>query len=188
MTAVTVATWNVDWAPPSKVDEIRRRLEIIDADILVLTETTTKLELADGHVAEGGTNWGYPEVAGRRKVLLWSRWPLGNISNEALSPPGRHVSATVESPLGPLRVHAVCVPWSHAHVTHGRKDRTAWQEHKLFLGSLRETLRLEAADPTTCDLPVIVAGDINQRTGTKPYGGRRRAPSMGGCPSRSRAC
>ena len=46
MTSATIATWNVDWAKPSRVDEIQRRLEEIDADILVLTETTTDLPTA----------------------------------------------------------------------------------------------------------------------------------------------
>jgi len=80
-------------------------------------------------------------------------------------PGGRHVAATVESPLGDLRVHGVCVPWRDAHCRTGRRDRKAWEDHGVFLEELKTVLAAERDDRSLCDLPVVVDGDINQRSG-----------------------
>lgn len=51
----------------------------------------------------------------------------------------------------------VCIPWSAAHVSSGRKDRKNWQDHLSFLAGLEELLKAEAHER------LIVAGDYNQR-------------------------
>ena len=175
MDPVRVATWNVKFASSRSREfrNIRERIAEIDADILVLTETTADLVPEGGYVARGGPDWGYKDKPGRRKVLLWSRWPITDVSNEIYVPGGRHVSATVKAPIGPVRVHAVCVPWSLAHVSGGRKNREPWQDHIAFLQALGGVLGLEAEDPVIRDLPVIVAGDINQREQPRPYGNQK---------------
>lgn len=172
MDAVRVATWNVSWTGRGspRFEPSQRRIAEIDADILVLTETTGDLVPEGGFVAKGGPDWGYANKPGRRKVLLWSRWPVTDVSNEISDPGGRHVRATVQSALGPLRVHALCVPWSMAHVSGGSEDRKPWEDHISYLKALGAVLALEAGDPATRDLPLILAGDINQREQPRPYG------------------
>ncbi len=171
MEPIRVATWNVSWTGRGSkhFEESQRRVAEIDAGILVLTESTDDLVPAGGYVARGGPDWGYEERPSRRKVLLWSRWPVTDVSNEISEPGGRHVSATVLSPIGPVRVHAVCVPWSMAHVSGGHENRKPWEDHITFLNALGEVLALEAEDPATGELPLIVAGDINQREQPRPY-------------------
>lgn len=77
------------------------------------------------------------------------------------------------SPSGPVRVHAVCVPWSHAHVSGGQKSRKVWEDHHRYLVALRTLLTHEADAAGTRNLPVIIAGDINQREQPKPYGSHK---------------
>lgn len=77
---------------------------------------------------------------------------------------------TVLSPIGPVRVHAVCVPWSMAHVSGGHENRKPWEDHINFLNALEGVLGQEAKDPANHELPLILAGDINQREQPRPYG------------------
>ena len=172
MEPIRVATWNVSWTGrgSNHFEESQRRVAEIDAGIRVLTESTDDLVPAGGYVARGGPDWGYEERPSRRKVLLWSRWPVTDVSNEISEPGGRHVSATVLSPIGPVRVHAVCVPWSMAHVSGGHENRKPWEDHINFLNALEGVLGQEAKDPANHELPLILAGDINQREQPRPYG------------------
>lgn len=146
---ITIATWNVAWTGrrSKHFAAVRERIRAMDADILVLTETMLDAVPGDGHLAEGGRDWGYPIHEGRRKVVLWSRWPLDALTADALVPAGRHVAATVQTPFGPVRVHGVCVPWSHAHVTGGRRDRGPWEEHVDHLAAL-DALLTRGARPS----------------------------------------
>ncbi|MGV9718529.1 hypothetical protein [Rhodococcus pyridinivorans] len=71
---------------------------------------------------------------------------------------GRVLTATADSPLGPILVLAVCIPWASAHATTGRRNATNWSEHLECCDQLE---KLAARfDPR---IPTIVAGDFNQR-------------------------
>lgn len=175
MKSIRVATWNVGWTTSRSrhFEQSRDLIAGMEADVLVLTETTRSLVPDGGFLARGGPDWGYETKPDRRKVMLWSRWPITDVSNEISEPGGRQVSATVQSEIGPIRVHAVCVPWSHAHVSGGQKNRGVWEDHLNYLAALADLLRRESADPGTSGLPVILAGDINQREQPRPYGSRK---------------
>jgi exonuclease III len=175
MEQIRVATWNVGWTSSGSrhFEQSRDLIAGMEADILVLTETTRSLVPDGGFLARGGPDWGYETKPDRRKVMLWSRWPITDVSNEISEPGGRQVSATVQSGIGPVRVHGVCVPWSHAHVSGGQKNRGVWEDHLSYLAALADLLRREAADPGTNGLPVILAGDVNQREQPRPYGSRK---------------
>lgn len=169
--AFEVATWNTDWitAGSARFDQARARVEELDADVLARTEVTTDLLPDDGHVALGGEDWGYPIVEVRRKVALWSTWLIYDEAWDLLDPPGRHAAATLGSPSGPLRIHAVCIPWRDAHVQTGRGDSGPWLEHLRFLDSLSALLASERSSRSFGPLPRIVLGDVNQRGGPRPY-------------------
>jgi len=155
-----VVVWNLQWAPRSRRERIRERITQLAPDVLCAPEADRDILPRDGHAAEGAPDRGYGVQPDRRKALLWSRWPVEDV--DALGspglPPGRYVAATVRSPAGPVRFVAVCVPWSHAHVRTGRRDRAAWDEHLQYLHAL-------AALVGTRDraLPTVVLGDMNQR-------------------------
>ena len=157
---IRVATWNVEWATPETKagKRIQRIIEQIDADIFVLTEGCKEL-MPEGFVLDGGTDWGYEsEDIRRRKVLLWSRYPLVDPSQgEAFQlPEGRFIAATVQYPAGDIGIYGVCIPWKDAHVRTGRKDRTPWEDHSTYLEGLRQLVEKP-------EFPLVVLGDFNQR-------------------------
>ena len=157
---IRVATWNVEWATPETKagKRIQQIINQIDADIFVLTEGCREL-MPEGFVLDGGTDWGYEsEDARKRKVLLWSRYPLVDPSQgEGFQlPEGRFIAATVQHPVGDIRIYGVCIPWKDAHVRTGRKDRTPWEDHSTYLEGLRQLVEQEKS-------PLVVLGDFNQR-------------------------
>ena len=77
-------------------------------------------------------------------------------------PPGRFVCATTDTPVGPITFIAICIPWSHAHVTSGQKNRKAWEEHHRFLDGLELFL-----SSSVFETPVVLLGDFNQRVPRK---------------------
>lgn len=167
MQRLRVALWNVEWAIPQsgRARAIRRHLSAFDPDMICLTESHSDM-LGDDHQVEAEEDYGYALREGRRKVLLWSRWPwrsIDRVGSPSL-PSGRFVSATADTPLGPVDVTGICIPWSHAHVAGGRRDRTPWQDHLTFLEGLAPLLKPEPSRPS------IVLGDFNQRVprGSQP--------------------
>ena len=170
--ATTIATWNAEWISgrSGRFQSALDRIAELDADILVLTEASLDLIPEHGYTALGGADRGYPKDENRRKVILWSKWQIEDVDDRSVQPPGRHVGATISTPLGPVRVHAVCVPWRDAHVSTGRRDATPWSEHLDFLESLRGVLNSEHDDPALGSVPTVLAGDFNQRDGANSYG------------------
>jgi len=157
---IRIATWNVEWATPrtGKGKRIAPIISGLDADVFVVTEGCREL-LPDGYIVDAGTDWGYEDSdKRRRKVILWSKYPLLNIDlgKNAGLPPGRFVSATVQHLEGDFVIMAVCIPWRDAHVKTGRKDRKTWEEHVKYLDGLKKLI-----DPA--GKPLVVAGDFNQR-------------------------
>ena len=163
---ITLATWNVEWATPTKHDAIRERIASWNADILVVTEGDHGVLPVGGHAADAGTDWGYRNTKPHwRKAILWSRWPLREVSTDV--PAGVRtgrlvdavVEAPVEAPVGLIRVLAVCIPWRDAHVRTGIDPHgEQWREHTAMVAHIG---RLVAAhDPGT---PLVLLGDFNQR-------------------------
>lgn len=154
--------WNVQWATPGSARGrvVMDQLAATSPDLIVLTEGRSDLLPPHGHVVDAGDDWGYPSIGSmRRKVLAWSSRPwtdVDQIGSERL-PGGRWVAATTMTAAGPVRIAAVCIPWSGAHVTSGRRDRAVWEDHLDYCAELAHLLR---AQPR----PLVVVGDFNQRS------------------------
>lgn len=160
-TEITVATWNVQWATTDgkRGSMVRQRLTDTAADVVVVTEGRRGILPDGGHTVDAGDDWGYGQQQDRRKVLLWSRWPLTDIERFTTGGgAGRVVTAVTATPSGPLRILAVCIPWTNAHVSSGRGNATPWSEHLNCLDQL-DTLAAHL-DP---NVPTVIAGDFNQR-------------------------
>ena len=117
-----VATWNVEWAEPGSQcgGQVHERLTRLGCDVVVVTEGSAGVLPEGGHVVDAGADWGYGFEPHRRKVLAWSRRPWSDVTQiDSGAGLGRVVSATTDTPLGPLLVIAVCIPWrdSRAHGT-----------------------------------------------------------------------
>ena len=159
--SISVMTWNAEWATPSS-DRGRRIASIVEAagaDIAVVTEGVRDLLPATGSVIDAGDNWGYGPKPERRKVIVWSRYPLTlDLTGADGGTHGRLAVATAATPAGPLRILGVCIPWRDAHVNSGRGDASPWSEHMDYLDRL-EVLLAELDQ----DVPTVIAGDFNQR-------------------------
>lgn len=166
MTKIRVATWNLKWAKPNtdRGYACEERLREFDADIVCLTEAfENSFQSFNGYSASSNPDTGYPLHVGRRKVVIWSRWPLANVDElgSADLSSGRFVSASINKPL-PLDIIGVCIPWKDAHVKGGRRDRERWEDHSRYLSALENIDRFNNGK-----LPTIVFGDFNQRTSGK---------------------
>ena len=159
--AVTVATWNTQWATlrTERGHRVAARLRAVDPDVVVLTEGGHELLPDGGQAVDAGADWGYTSKPDRRKVIVWSRFPLSldTVADNGAAL-GRLAVATATTPVGVVRVIGVCIPWRDAHVKTGRSDARPWSEHLEYLDQLEELLgRLDRSVPT------VIAGDFNQR-------------------------
>lgn len=158
--SLKILNWNVAWrsADSKPGAEILSRIESIEPDVVCLTESKKSFGLEGFEGADANPDYGYPLVDGRRKVRLLSRTPLTDVDTvgDAEMPTGRFVAANVNLPNGGIRIIAVCIPWSHAHVSTGGRDRKIWEEHTSYLRGLARTLQ-------TVKGAAILLGDFNQR-------------------------
>lgn len=157
----TVTTWNTQWATPSsdRGARISATLAASHSDVIVVTEGVHGLLPEHGYMVDAGADWGYAPKPNRRKVIVWSRYPLtlDFIGDEGANL-GRMVVATAALPGGPVRIVGVCIPWRDAHVNTGRGDAQPWSEHLDYLDRLARIL--STLDPA---IPTVIAGDFNQR-------------------------
>lgn len=159
--SLTVATWNTRWASSTTKagPRVAARVHGLNADLIVITEGTHEILPPDGYVVDAGPDWGSPSSPLRRKVIVWSRFPL---TDESPPTPGalhgRLVVASATTAVGPVRIMGVCIPWRDAHVVSGRCDARPWSEHLDYLDRLDTLLQV-----TTGAAPTVMAGDFNQR-------------------------
>jgi endonuclease/exonuclease/phosphatase family metal-dependent hydrolase len=162
-----VGTWNVAWRIPSSAAAatMRERLFASDLDVACLTEAAADFLDGNGHVETSSADYGYPLLGNRRKVLLWSKqpWEDVDILGDPHMPPGRFIAGRTQTAMGPVLFIGVCIPWSAAHVSTGRQDRTRWEDHLAYLSGLECYLSRQEG-------PFVVLGDFNQAIP------RRRAP------------
>ena len=108
---VRVGTWNTEWAAPksARANRIRPILDAPECHVLCVTEGYKELLPSGGHVIDGGADWGYPIVPGRREVLLWSERPWRKIEHGPEIMSGRFVAGVTETPIGELTIAGVCI-------------------------------------------------------------------------------
>jgi exonuclease III len=165
---LTVILWNVFWQRRNSVSgqAMRRLIDEQAPDLVCLTEG--EVDFIDlPHRMQSSENYGMPIKPKRRKVLVWSRSSWTDIDDvgDAKMPIGRFVSGTCATPLGPLTVHGVCIPWDLAHVRTGRRDGRPWSEHRAYLAGLSAVVQRRQPLSNT-----LILGDFNQAVP------RRRAP------------
>ena len=159
---VRVGLWNIEWAKAKsrRAAKICQHLNDMAPDILCLCEAYSGFWAEHGHWIDCYKDYGYNIQTGRRKVLLWSKqpWQDVDIIGDKALPTGRFVSGTTQTPLGLAKIIGVCIPWSHAHVQTGNRNRRAWEDHEQYLHGLSRIVK--NCDPT---MPTLIVGDFNQR-------------------------
>lgn len=157
-----LVNWNLEWANPdySRGQELERRLIEQAPDVAVLTETAADFMAGAGHTICSEPRPLFKGAPRRRKVVIWSRNPWRDVDADGggTLTDGRFVRGVTDTPLGPLEVWGVCIPWQDSHVRTGTCDKRRWEDHLDYLRDLGRLLREE---PKTA--PRIVAGDFNQR-------------------------
>lgn len=132
-----------------------------DPDIVCLPEAHHYSLPPSYHEIVSEPDYGYaPVLHDRSKVVLGSRWPWTEVDRlgSPLLPGGRFVAGTTTTPVGPIRVVGVCIPWRAAHVSSGRRDRTPWEDHELYLRALPDVLEQQRRHGR-----LLLIGDLNQR-------------------------
>lgn len=165
-----LVTWNLEWAtavsPRGK--KLERRLLAQAPDVAVLTETVVDFMAVTpkgepdkpSHTICSEPRPLFKGAPRRRKVVVWSRNPWREVDADGRGTltDGRFVRGVTETPIGPVEVWGVCIPWPDSHVRSGTCDKKRWEDH---LDYLRDLGRLLRAEPKQA--PRVVAGDFNQR-------------------------
>ena len=162
--SLTAITWNVEWATPAayRTPEILNRLDRHDPDVICLTEAHVGLlsGLDSGYTICSQPDYGYPIRQGRRKVVLWSKNPweqTDDLGTDSM-PPGRFVTGVTQTPLGPVAVVGICIPWFGSRTEPRRKSgrKQQWEDHSQYITGLTHVLAQAPTDR------LIVLGDFNQ--------------------------
>ena len=138
---------------------MRSLIEDSAPDVVCITEGHDSFVPGPGHVIASDPDYGYPIREGRRKVLLWSRHPWTDVdpTGHPRLPPGRFIAGRTETPIGPVTVLGVCIPYPRAHVGTGRRDRRPWEDHRAYVDGLASILRRLSGSG-----PMVLVGDFNQ--------------------------
>lgn len=158
-----IGTWNVEYARGSRNSDRLNLLKSKDADILVLTETHSDLDLSKTHVAlmsekrpklenqkvHDGSTW----------VTIWSRFPLVRKINVPDS--RRMVAAVFDTSIGLLALAGVVLPW-HDDIGDepGSQIPPLWDEHRRVLrDQMKVLMTTMSAESGGCRR--VIAGDFN---------------------------
>lgn len=158
MVPLRIATWNLERPKMNGIAKNSRRLEKIreiDADLWVLTETSSAITLDGYQSLASGSESGYHST-GENFVTIWSRWPIRRrlpTFDSTLT-----VCAEVDSPVGPMIVFGTIITYANDVGPNGTARR--WEEHRKSIAYHTadwHRLRKEFPDHLFC-----VAGDFNQ--------------------------
>jgi hypothetical protein len=164
-----IATWNLEkprLTSNRKIPFILDRLREIDADVWVLTETGSTIDLSATHHAVASVPiLGY-HSAGENWTTVWSRWPSRRIEtyDDTIA-----ACAEFDSPLGPWIVYGTVLPYHADRVYSG--EATTWSEHyRVIPLQGRDWRAIRAGHP---EHRFCVAGDLNQSRDGRRWNGRQ---------------
>jgi hypothetical protein len=151
--------WNVELGKhAASVNALETLLSERACDVACVTETTIDHFPNRANVLRSTGDYGYENKnEWKQKVTLWSNQPWTEIDYEGDSslPSGRFLSGVTCG----IRFIGVCIPWSAAHVSTGRKNRNAWEDHRTYLLGLKSVIGRYLEQET----PICLLGDFNQR-------------------------
>jgi exonuclease III len=167
-----IANWNVE-RPSLKSPKNALRVDHLlnlKADLVVLTETSTAVDLGPDYVGIHTNPSPRKPREGEAVAAIWVRASDYHIIQSVVtSDPREAVCVELDCRLGPLLVYASIIPYDRAKGVDGDSGR--WVEHKRAIQWHRDDwLRLRSKYPRH---QIITAGDYNQhRDGVGSYGTR----------------
>ena len=177
-----IATWNLDHASNSSrpISAQIRQIRMIDADILILTETCEAVDLNSA-----GYKYAIPRNTneyGKYWSTIWSKFPITQqvdcYDNKTA------VCALVVAPTGDVIVYGTIITWRDDKGPN--KTSPPWSEHMKSISDHGNDWR--SIQDKLPGIPLIVAGDFNQtRDGsTRTYGTKACRELLGAELTRSR--
>jgi exonuclease III len=128
---ISIGTWNVEYARNARNMDRLAMMSAYPADIWILTETHTSLDLSSTHTpyksdprpivrnVDAGSTW----------VTIWSRFKL--IDRIEVPDSHRQVAAIFDTPAGRLAVAGVVLPWlSDTGDQPSEPPPKGWEEHR----------------------------------------------------------
>lgn len=174
--SVRILSWNLERKRPGSPLGAAgvEHLFGLTPDVMALTEVRTSFPLNDGHALWCEPPRGSVFADDERKVMIWSKQPWRDVDRVGVVglDPTRFISATTDTPIGPLRVLGVCIPWHMAEVTYPIDVKyKPWELHIRYL----ELVKSLVDDGS---IPLVVAGDFNQRIPRVKGGNRAAAAAL----------
>lgn len=154
--SLKIATWNVK-RPKIKGwlnnPVIINKIQDINADIWVFTETNSIINPGDVYSSVASTAIDNYHTSGESCVTIWSRYPI----KEQLPTfdPTLTVCVEIASPIGSLLVYGSIIPWAHEGVLE--KEAKVWQRHYESINDHSEDWY-----KFSHNLPICAAGDFNE--------------------------
>jgi len=165
-----IATWNLNRPTkngPKKNSERRKKVYELNADIWILTETHTSIDLSPEYRGEATRPSPRKDLPGESCATIWSRWPI--VRRIKTVDETESVCVEIAGPDQELRllVYGCIIPWKNYRGRDGSSK--PWEENWKFIELYgRDWSRLVSEFPTHT---LIVGGDFNQdRDGSRWYG------------------
>lgn len=165
-----IANWNLE-RPKLKTEKTKlatEKIKEINADIIVLTETSEAVDLSELYPFQIST-LSYERTPDEKWVTIWSKWEI--IKKIETFDNYRTVSGIIKSPFGNISIFGTIIPYHQAGVSgvrYGNLNYKTWEYHEkdLYVQSKNWKKLIE-----TEKLPLFVIGDFNQsRFNNQGYG------------------
>jgi endonuclease/exonuclease/phosphatase family metal-dependent hydrolase len=173
MPTIKIANWNVERPLHGRKKTIltRQKISAIAADVFVLTETSSALDLSD-EFPYSAASISFDRTPDEQWVRIWSKF---EISESICTFDNRRTAcALIQLPETEVLIYGTIIPYHMAGVSgerYGNLGYKAWQYHE-------EDIYRQANDweriSNLYNKPIFVIGDFNQsRNGNKGYGTRK---------------
>ena len=168
-----IANWNLE-RPKSETKKTKLAIEKIleiNADIIVLTETSKSVDLRKFYPFQISTK-SYERTPDEQWVTIWSKWEI--LKQIETFDNFRTVSGIIKSPFGDIIIFGTIIPYHQAGVSgirYGNLNYKIWEYHEKDLYAQSENWKKLIE---TEKLPLFVIGDFNQtRFNSQGYGTAR---------------
>lgn len=164
-----IANWNLERPKKGtkKTQLAINKIQEIDADLLVLTETSQAVDLSSDYTATLSTP--FDRAPDEHWVTIWSKWKV--LEAIPTFAPKRTACCLVESPFGQLIIYGTIIPYHMAGVRGNRYEQTGyktWELHEEdIIHQSSDWQRIHTKYPNA---DLLVIGDFNQTRDNLPKG------------------